>query len=75
MLIQTGWIIFELFIEEISRLVPIIFLGLFSNIPNLCAYGLGNMLILIVIQAFSFGFANGLSSLISSAHLDQQYYS
>ena len=75
MFTQTGWIISELIIEEASRLAPIVFLGLFSNIQNLWAYGLGNMLILIVIQAFSFGFANGLSSLVSSAHSDQQYYS
>ena len=46
----------------------------FSTIHNLWAYGLGNMLILVVIQAFSFGFANGLNSLVSAAYSDQQYY-
>lgn len=65
----------ELLIEEITRLVPVIFIGSFSTNENLCALGLGNMLILIVIQSFSFGFANGLNSLVSSSHEDRQYYS
>jgi len=42
---------------------------------HLAALGLGNAMLFIVIQAFSYGFASGLNNLVIYSFGDQQYYS
>jgi len=55
--------------------VPIFLIAKYSDLNHLSALGLGNTILLIIIQTFTYGFATGLTKLVAYSFSDLQYYS
>lgn len=71
---QSFWATIGFLAEEVMRIVPVILVARHSDITHLCALGIGNAFLLIVIQSFTYGFASGLNTLVAYAFNDQQFY-
>lgn len=72
---QSSWAIIGLCTEELIRIVPIALVAHHSDLDHLAALGIGNMMLMVVIQSFSYGFASGLDSLVSKSYSDGRFYS
>lgn len=58
------------------KFVPVLMVSsYYPDLDHLAALGLGNALLLVIIQSFSYGFASGLNSMVAYSFNDQQYYS
>jgi Na+-driven multidrug efflux pump len=71
---QTAWATIGFIAEEIMKIIPVVFIATHSDLDHLAALGIGNALLLIVIQAFSYGFASGLQTLVQHCYGNEQYY-